>query len=337
MNFHLLLLLYAIGIIVIAIIFFYPDKGLASRWRRSNRNNKKILIEDAIKNIYVDETEQNATTVYSLLNCLKITKHDAMELVSQLRAMNLIRQNGNDKINLTETGRSEALRIVRSHRLWEKFLEVKTGLSETDWHTSAEEKEHTLSESEVDELAASLNNPIYDPHGDPIPQADGSVVSRKGILLTDLPEGNFAHISHIEDEPETIYAQIVAQGLYPDMQVQVISKNNDRIKFAADGNECLLAPLFAKNISVVPIETEEEINLNFKNLSELKIGERAEVAGIAGACRGQQRRRLLDLGVVPGTIIKALRSSALGDPVAYELRGSVIALRKKHASYIFIK
>lgn len=336
MNFHLLSLLYAIGIFGIAFFFFYPEKGFVAKWKQSKKNNYRVLIEDALKQIYNCELNQYVFSVSFFAENLKIKPSDAKEVLAQLVKMKLI-EDLNNNYTLTQSGRSEAIRILRTHRLWEKFLETKTGLDETDWHSSAEYHEHLLSEKEVNELAAALNNPIYDPHGDPIPQADGSVFVRKGISLDELEEGSFAHIIHIEDEPETIYAQIAALGLYPDMQVQMISKNNGRIQFVADGNECLLAPMFAKNITIIPVENENEINYDFKNLNELKIGEEAEVAGIAGSCRGQQRRRLLDLGIVPGTLIKAIRASALGDPIAYEIRGSLIALRKKHASLIFIK
>lgn len=336
MNQHLLMLIYAFGIFLAAVILFLPGKGLISRFKRSKKNNSRALVEDALKQIFNLEQNQKSISVITLSKKLSLSNNEVEKIFTKLIKNEMLESNSN-KILLTQKGRSEAIRIIRSHRLWEKYLETKTGFSETDYHSSAEYHEHLLTVKEVDELAASLNNPIYDPHGDPIPQADGSVLVKKGISLTELEAGKFAHIIHIEDEPETIYAQLVAEGLYPDMQIQLVSKSKDRIRFIADGNECVLAPIFAENISVIPIKEENEIKLDFKNLTELKIGERAEVEVISAACRGQQRRRLLDLGIVPGTTIKAERSAALGDPVAYEIRGSLIALRKKHASLIYIK
>jgi DtxR family Mn-dependent transcriptional regulator len=60
------------------------------------------------------------------------------------------------------------------------------------------------------------------------------------------------------------------------------------------------------------------------------------VLRLAPACQGPQRRRLLDLGVVPGTVITAELASASGDPVAYRIRGALIALRRRHAEWIVV-
>jgi DtxR family Mn-dependent transcriptional regulator len=60
------------------------------------------------------------------------------------------------------------LKIVRVHRLWEKYLAEETGLNEVDWHPEAELKEHEISFEEANKLAVKLNNPLFDPHGDPI-------------------------------------------------------------------------------------------------------------------------------------------------------------------------
>ncbi|MEJ5261089.1 MAG: FeoA family protein [Ignavibacterium sp.] len=73
-----------------------------------------------------------------------------------------------------------------------------------------------------------------------------------------------------------------------------------------------------------------------KPLSSLKVGEKGIVLGIAKSLRGQQRRRLMDLGIVPGTEIEAELASITGDPVAYRVRGTTIALRKEQADKIYL-
>lgn len=74
-----------------------------------------------------------------------------------------------------------------------------------------------------------------------------------------------------------------------------------------------------------------------ETLDVLGVGESAEVVRILPWYRGLQRRRLLDLGVVPGTVITARMRSALGDPVAYEIRGALIALRREQAAAIEVR
>ncbi len=143
-------------------------------------------------------------------------------------------------------------------------------------------------------------------------------------------------IIHIEDEPDAIYQQLVAEGLYPGMQVRMMESTKERVRFTANGEESVLAPLFAKNITVAPIKFEKTVEGKFKNLSSLKIGEKGTVLGISKALRGQQRRRLMDLGIVPGTDIVAEIKGAFGDPTAYRIKGASIALRKKLAERIYL-
>jgi DtxR family Mn-dependent transcriptional regulator len=97
-----------------------------------------------------------------------------------------------------------------------------------------------------------------------------------------------------------------------------------------------LAPLFAKNITVAEIKFEKAVDGKFRNLSSLKIGEKGIVLGISKALRGQQRRRLMDLGVVPGTEVGVEMKGAFGDPTAYRIKGASIALRKKLADRIYL-
>jgi DtxR family Mn-dependent transcriptional regulator len=120
------------------------------------------------------------------------------------------------------------------------------------------------------------------------------------------------------------------------MQIKMITSSADRIIFEANGEEKVLAPSFADNITVASIQEEKAITEDFLKLSSLNAGENAKVLGISKACRGKQRRRLMDLGVVPGTYITALMKSIGGDPVAYVIRDTTIALRKDQADKIFI-
>jgi ferrous iron transport protein A len=76
-------------------------------------------------------------------------------------------------------------------------------------------------------------------------------------------------------------------------------------------------------------------NSEYKTLAEVKIGERARVMILL--VEGQTRRRLLDLGLLPGTEVRAVMKSPLGDPTAYEIRGSVLALRSEDASKIVVE
>jgi DtxR family Mn-dependent transcriptional regulator len=121
------------------------------------------------------------------------------------------------------------------------------------------------------------------------------------------------------------------------MKAFVIEKSPDRIRFWADGNQHVLAPVLANNITVVPLpEFKTEDLTEEQYLSGLRPGERAKVMGLTPACRGAERRRLLDLGFVAGTPVEVEMVSPAGDPTAYRVRGTVIALRREQAGLIRI-
>ncbi|MFA5834733.1 MAG: metal-dependent transcriptional regulator [Bacteroidota bacterium] len=322
---------------LVAALFLFPKYGLYSRWKRARRGMKRAVIEDALKHIFDCEYKNIFCTTESIAGSLLISTDKAADLLTRLSTMGLLLTNDNG-VKLTADGRSYALRIIRVHRLWERYLADETSVPPTEWHSSAELAEHNLSASEAEALAAQIGNPNFDPHGDPIPTPSGELPPKKGHSLLSLNGGEFAVITHIEDEPEAVYAQLVAQGLYVGMQVMMIERSNERVRFAADGEEIVLAPLLTNNLTVAAITEEEHlITSPLEALGSLKIGEEAKVLTISKAMRGQQRRRLMDLGVVPGTIIKAEMTSASGDPTAYNIRGALVALRQQHANMIFIE
>ena len=237
---------------------------------------------------------------------------------------------------LTSTGRSDALRVVRIHRLWEHYLADETGLEANQWHPEAERLEHLTPEAQVEQLSSRLGHPRWDPHGDPIPTSEGEIAPPRGQPLTTLEPGRVAEIVHVEDEPAESYAQLLAEGLHPGMRVRVNEVGTRRVVFEADASECVLAPPLAAHIAVVPLEADAAMRGPYEPLSDLALGEQAEVVGFLPSCRGVERRRLLDLGLIPGTVVAAEIRSPGGDPTGYRIRGAVIALRSKQAEQIRI-
>ncbi|MCZ7601719.1 MAG: iron dependent repressor, metal binding and dimerization domain protein [Melioribacteraceae bacterium] len=288
-----------------------------------------------MKHIYDCEYNQAQSSLNSIAGNLNITSDKAAKLISKLAEMGLVYAK-TDKVTLTQEGRSYALRVIRIHRLWERYLADQTSLRETEWHAQAEEREHHLTEEQANVLAAQIGNPVVDPHGDPIPSSDGIIKEKRGVSILKLDIGQLARIVHIEDEPNSVYSQIVASGIHLGMQIRILENSKDKIKFIAEGEEILLSPLIASNLTVMPESKSEDFKKDTPTLSSLKAGEEAEVIGISKACRGQQRRRIMDLGIVNGTKIRYEMESAGKDPIAYSVRGSMVALRKAQADQIFI-
>ena len=322
---------------VLAAWLFWPNSGLWSRWKRASINTRRVLLEDALKHLYDCEYKSLPASLHSIAGNLNISGDQAAKLVERLESMGLIKST-TTRIELTDVGRSYALRVIRVHRVWERYLADETSMGEMEWHAHADHKEHIMTIEEANELAAQIGNPVFDPHGDPIPTASGQIPDHSGVLLNDLQEGQFARIIHLEDEPNTIYAQLVALGLFPGMLIRMNNKTAEKISFIANGEEKILAPVFANNVTVEIIpEKEDTIEDNLIRLTQIPVGQAVEVVRISPACRGQQRRRLMDFGIVPGSVIEPELRSAGGDPVTYRILGTTIALGNNHARFIFVK
>jgi len=326
----------ALALAVSLFVLGYPRRGLVWRWARGCAASQRILVEDALKHFHDCEYAQVPATVSSLAGVLEIGRDQASRLSARLGAMGLVRRDEHG-FRLTPEGRSYALRVIRIHRLWERYLADRTGYAEADWHREADLKEHMMTAEQAEVLSSELGNPTYDPHGAPIPTADGEMPTRRGIPLSALKAGGAARIIHVEDEPDAVYAQIIAARLHLGVTVRVLENASDRMRIEAELQEHVLAPVVAANVTVEPIGTAFEEAIRDSRLSELPMGQQATVVDISPVCLGVERRRLLDLGVVPGTVVRAELNSAGGDPVAYRIRGAMIALRRDQADLIRIR
>jgi DtxR family transcriptional regulator, Mn-dependent transcriptional regulator len=318
-------------------LLLWPELGLFWRWQRLRRMSERTLGEDALKHVYNCEVEGRRPTVHSLAGALGIKGDRAAGLLDRLHEAALLTLLP-DGIRLTSIGRQSALHILRAHRLWERHLADNTGYRETEWHDLAERFEHQLTPEAADALAVRLQHPTHDPHGDPIPAADGRWVASPAISLTAAPVTVPLRIVHIEDEPESVFAQLVAEGLHPGMLVRVIERDPTRLRVWAAGDEHLLAPLVAANISVCeePQSADASLPRAGRRLSDLRPGECAQVLSILPSCRKNERRRLYDLGLLPGTQIEVEFPSPGGDPIAYRVRGALLALRSEQTRHIVV-
>lgn len=322
-----------------AAFLFWPGTGLWSRWQRERRMSKRMISEDALKHIFKREVQGRPPSLESIAGTINLSLNDTAALIAEMEADGLLHlQSG--EIVLTGDGRETALHIVRAHRLWERYLAEETGYAEAGWHERAEWLEHSLTPDAADALYAQLGYPTHDPHGDPIPTQSGDLKGHGGQPLTRMPLNAVARIVHLEDEPEMVYAQIVAEELHPGQIVRITESTPQRVRFWTNGNEHILAPMVASNISVVALEAEDSSGALRPSpgyrLSDLAAGETAEVREISHALRGAERRRMLDLGILPGTLITAELNSPSGDPTAYRIRGAMIALRDNQARHIKI-
>jgi len=291
----------------------------------------RVLVEDALKYLYHCVERGLTPAATELAESEKISLAEANRVLTMLVAAGLVREG-----QLTERGRSYALQVIRAHRLYETYLAQETGYDPRRWHRRAHDKEHWLSADEVNELAQRLGHPRFDPHGDPIPTAEGHLPKELGTRLSDWPVGKPARVLHIEDEPEAVYAQLVALGWVPGLVVRVLSATAQRLMIEIEGQQQMLAPAMAAHITVTEAPAEALLAKAIP-LSQQRIGQRCRVVQLSPRCRGPERRRLMDLGFVPGTMVEVELRSALGDPTAYRLRETLVALRREQAEWVLVE
>ncbi|TWT78872.1 Iron-dependent repressor IdeR [Planctomycetes bacterium CA13] len=331
-----LFVLVSVAIVIATIsILVWWNIGDISRFIRALRQNERMIVEDALKHLYDCEYHRSHGTVQSLAGVLEMSNSRVVELTARLEAMGLLRCE-EASLRLTDEGRKAALRMIRIHRLWETYLADRTGFSEAQWHNEADRREHHTSPDDVEQMVRVTGNPRFDPHGDPIPTPEGEVPEQRGAPLSDQSVGSAHTIVHVEDEPEAIYAQLRAEGIRVNQSVSVIEKSPEHICLEIDGQQHRMAPVVAANVWVVPRSTDVPIR-PVDRLSSLQVGESRKVLGISPRCQGIQRRRFLDLGLVPGTEVTSVMKSPAGDPTGYRIRGALIALRREQAEMIHVE
>jgi len=330
----LALLVFAV-LVAASAVLAWPRTGVIARVARTSRVTERVLLEDALKHVYTCEAIGRAGTLESIAGQLEISTGKAAALLSRLTEMELVHTDESGT-RLTTHGRDSALRLVRTHRLWERYLADRTGVPAGEWHAEAEQMEHTLTPAQADALAASLGHPAWDPHGDPIPTTGGELPEVERLTLAAAAPGRTVEIVHLEDEPREVYDALLADGLGLGTRLDVIERSERTVRVRARGRDWPMTGVVARNVSVRYLPVGESADEPVETLLDLRPGQVGRVIDISPACLGSQRRRLLDLGVVKGTEIVPELVSAGGDPVAYRIRGALIALRREQAEWIRI-
>jgi DtxR family Mn-dependent transcriptional regulator len=322
------------GLVLAAV--FHPQQGILVRLRSRSSAGQREMVEDALKYLWNQEQSGRHASPEALAGALHLTGSDVLRLMTRMETQGLLdtRSGG---LQLTSDGARWALQVVRAHRLLERYLADEARLPLEKVHAEAERREHNLTAQQVEDLDASLGHPEHDPHGDPIPTRSGAMALTKDTPLTSWSTDLPGRITHLEDEPPLAFAQILAEGLRLGMAVRVLQSTPERLLLSDGENEYRLAPAVAANVFLSPIPEALSMQSGVMPLSDLPDKIRAEIVALDDACQGFTRRRLLDLGMTPGATLFAEMRNFAGDPRAYRIRGTLIALRREQAAQIWVK
>lgn len=243
-----------------------------------------------------------------------------------------------DPLCLSERGRQRALRLVRAHRIYEKYLAEHSGYSPEEWHSKAEEMEHKLSDEEQERIARLLRNPLWDPHGDPIPTAQ-HLLPESPATAEVAEEGVWYRVLHVEDDDRECFRLINGLGITQGSIFEIRSRQGDTLEIRFEGEEERLPLKALRSLTLVNLDADSsEVRLAEQviRLTRLALGEEATIAALSPACVGAMRRRLMDLGFVRGSEISIDMHSPFRNPTAYVIRHTAIALREDQARYILV-
>src|SRR6476620_1784985 len=181
-------------------------------------------VEDYLKAIYRLSPEGRPASTSDIAHLLELSAPSVSGMVKRLSELGLLEHVPDKGVQLTEVGRLAALRMVRRHRLIEAYLVQFLGYGWDTVHVEAERLEHAVSDTLVERMAAALGHPVADPHGDPIPDADGSIHEPACTPLADVDIGETVEIRRVdESEPERL-RYLALLGLVPGVVLTVVDR-----------------------------------------------------------------------------------------------------------------
>lgn len=179
--------------------------------------------QDYLKLIWqATEWSDEPVTVKLLSEKLGFRASTISEALKKLGEQGYLIHRPYGSIELSELGTTHAIAMVRRHRLIETFLVQTLGYSWDEVHDEAEILEHAVSDLMIDRIDAHLGFPSRDPHGDPIPTAEGVFRDSRAVLLTELSVGQSGQISRISDESPEMLRYFAEIGVVVDQQLTVL-------------------------------------------------------------------------------------------------------------------
>jgi len=209
--------------------------------------------ENYLKAIFkLSETGLQKITPTAIAEEVEVNAASVIDMLKKLTEKELISYDKKNGAKLSSKANKLALNVVRKHRLWEVFLFEKLKYSWDEIHEMAEQLEHIQSDDLADRLDGFLGFPQFDPHGDPIPKANGSIPKRSKTLLSDKQIGDDCQVVGIKDTSAAFLLYL--KQLSVDIGTKIFIK--DRVAFDGSlivliaGNNTTVSEKFADSIFV---------------------------------------------------------------------------------------
>ncbi len=182
-----------------------------------------VAVQDYLKAIYALEAAGERVTTSALAARMGVSAPSATAMTKRLAELELVERAPYKGVALTEAGRRSALEMLRHHRLLERYLADRLGLTLDEVHAEADRLEHALSEELEAKIDAELGYPTRDPHGDPIPDRELRVEAGRDRTLADLKPGERASVCRVPNDDPELLRYLGELGLVPGSDVEVVS------------------------------------------------------------------------------------------------------------------
>ncbi len=210
--------------------------------------------EDYIKAIFkITERNQGSASTNAIAEHLSTSAASVTDMIKRLAQKEYFNYERYKGVSLTPKGLNLATKLIRKHRLWETFLVENLNFSWDEVHDIAEQLEHVKSESLVNRLDDYLGNPKYDPHGDPIPNAEGKFTIRTQFSLMSMNKGEEGVIVGVKEHDKPFLQYLDRLGINLGTKIKVknfIDFDHSREVIIDEENSTILSHKVCNNIYV---------------------------------------------------------------------------------------
>ena len=213
-----------------------------------------LTIENYVKMIYqiCNSGRETCASTGELATALNISPGSVTSMLKTLHETGLAKYKPYEGVQLTPSGETLALRVLRRHRLIELFLVKTLDLSWDEVHEEAENMEHAVSDLLVDRIDQYLGLPPTDPHGDPIPRPDGTLPNQSHSALSDSKVGTPLSVARMNDQDTDFLQFAEKHGLMIGAKIKILEHNKlaDSLTIKTNDETIVLGLTAAANIEV---------------------------------------------------------------------------------------
>ncbi len=222
-------------------------------WTSNRKSMLSLTEENYLKAIYhLSDGGSKAVLTNELAEAMSTKAASVTDMIKKLSAKEVINYEKYYGVNVTTKGKTEALMVIRKHRLWETFLVEKLGFTWDEVHEVAEQLEHINSPRLIEKLDEFLGFPKVDPHGDPIPDHKGKLKVQPQITIDQLAIGYQGLIAAVKDSDSNLLKYLDKIGAKPGTKIKILGKEeyDDSMEILIEDHRIFISKEVSQNILV---------------------------------------------------------------------------------------